>query len=567
MKNRHFNKERNLVFQQMKRNLILSHVILFIENGGPMIIQKLKKKYFYNIKSSWVILLGPLIAALFPLGYQYFIKEMIDSLYKGDVEGILYISGVIFVLAYLIHITINKYVYKTIENNFWLDLNHNVTKAITRPEVYETNIDSVSSLRKNIELLKDVAWFVREKIEMPLKIVSIIVLVGYLLLSISYKFILYFSLFIPLFVIIGVIGMVLGKLRKKLILKEKSTNFLAQEIIENTDTIQIYGVVNTFQKRCDNSNHQLKKIKLKLYIYEMLLELLNILMGIVMIISVPLICSFLASKGEISTGEVFIASVIIQTLVENIGGVINYFSKAVQIKTIENELNLDDCSSKFYHVKDGNQKDSVDRLILNDVNKSFGDSKILDGITYSFEKGNIYFIGGGNGVGKSTLLKVLTKEIGLDSGEIILDGTVVHDKKFVDAVAYVPQDTKLFSGGMWDNVCTNDKDRVVKKWCLESIFSKQVLLNEQEVETLSGGQKKYISIIRATEKESKILILDEPTANLNKMQKEIFLKNLKTIKSNKIVLIVSHDDQVAQIADRKIQLSRNEGEKWTEKVQ
>lgn len=120
------------------------------------------------------------------------------------------------------------------------------------------------------------------------------------------------------------------------------------------------------------------------------------------------------------------------------------------------------------------------------------------------------------------------------------------------------QETKLFEGSIIDNISRNSNKKDIFQH-FEGFEINKIFKNfPNQIDTLiiengnniSGGQKQLIGILRAIYIKPKILILDEPTNNLDIPTKKIFFELLSKIKNNMIILIISHDNQLTEIADR-----------------
>ena len=186
-------------------------------------------------------------------------------------------------------------------------------------------------------------------------------------------------------------------------------------------------------------------------------------------------------------------------------------------------------------------------LKIASLNKRFGEKIIFDNFSYEFLDTGLYVISGESGVGKTTLLRMIA---GLDKeyeGEITGGG--------FSSVSFAFQEYRLFPGlSALDNVLLasfseyTEEDREKTVSLLSSLrFSSEdmnLLPNE-----LSGGMAQRISLVRAIMKDSKILILDEPTKELDR---ELRLKVFDIIKEEakrRLVLLVTHEKEILESND------------------
>lgn len=177
----------------------------------------------------------------------------------------------------------------------------------------------------------------------------------------------------------------------------------------------------------------------------------------------------------------------------------------------------------------------------------------------------IAFIGR-TGCGKSTILKLILRQIDPDSGEIFIDGQNIKDinlEDFRDQSGVVPQEVFLFSdtirnnlkfGALSDSVTEDDLARVTKAAhvyhnIIDFKEGFDTLLGERGV-NLSGGQKQRISIARALIRDPKLLLFDDCLSAVDTETEEIILSNLKSDISQKTSIIVSHRVSSLRNADR-----------------
>ena len=190
---------------------------------------------------------------------------------------------------------------------------------------------------------------------------------------------------------------------------------------------------------------------------------------------------------------------------------------------------------------------------LVNLEKSF-DFKVLDKINLEFKSNNIYVLKGKSGSGKTTLLNLIC---GLDSDYIgsiyINDKNLKTMKKdeitnYRNNIGYMRQECLLYRNlTVLDNLLLieNNKDKIAN---LCKKFNIYEIINKYPYE-ISGGERERVSLIRALLNDNKILLLDEPSANLDKDNSENFVKYLKKIDiSDKIIIISTHENIYDDIA-------------------
>lgn len=207
----------------------------------------------------------------------------------------------------------------------------------------------------------------------------------------------------------------------------------------------------------------------------------------------------------------------------------------------------------------------------------------LDNINLSFPNNGLIFILGPSGSGKTTLLNLLGGIDQSTEGKILYDGKNLLELSMEDyrrnIVSFVFQEFNLIPNlNVYDNISlvTSKNEKNEKDKLVEDILLRLGLdgYQKRRIQELSGGQKQRIAIGRALAKGCKILLCDEPTGNLDsKSSKEIF-EILKNISKEKLVIVNSHNEELAQeysdriisIRDGKIEndIKKNEIEKIKE---
>lgn len=213
---------------------------------------------------------------------------------------------------------------------------------------------------------------------------------------------------------------------------------------------------------------------------------------------------------------------------------------------------------------------SISKISVHNLTKSFGEKCILDSFSKEFNCGKIYVIIGPNGSGKSTLINAL---LGLYIGEC--PKSVYYNDLPIESVdlsnAYqlcfgiVEQEPLLFEDTVDFNITLGSVPEDVEllehyidllglKDFIKSLPNGMQSLISEKAANISGGEKQKICLIRALLKDPSVLVLDEPTSALDKESAQKLREHLLSIKRNKIILIVTHDRSFNCIADEIITL-------------
>ncbi len=200
-------------------------------------------------------------------------------------------------------------------------------------------------------------------------------------------------------------------------------------------------------------------------------------------------------------------------------------------------------------------------IIAKNVSISYGSNKVINSANFVIDEEDFVCVVGANGSGKSTLIKAILGLIKPDSGKIIFEN---NNKR--KSIGFLPQDTKtdmifpatvieiVLSGtlgqlGMKAFYRKENKDRAEKSLRRLNILG----LKNSSFSSLSGGQKQKVLLARALAATSKILILDEPSNNLDYKSRKEFYNELKELnKSGLTIIMITHDLDAEDLIGNKI---------------
>lgn len=243
----------------------------------------------------------------------------------------------------------------------------------------------------------------------------------------------------------------------------------------------------------------------------------------------------------------------------------NYQDSMVAYSRIEEILNLP--AEPNGQVK----LNKVDEIFLKDVNFSYPNGKnILSNFNYTFKKGNIYCILGRNGTGKSTLVSLLSGLfIKQFQGKIFYDLVEMSDLDLYnlrETLLGITEQEPVLLGNTIKNNLTIGMDNVegekLSMWCremnlqdfLDNLPDKMDHNISEKASNISGGQKQKISQTRVFIKEPQVLILDEPTSALDIDSIQRLKVVLQRYKKDKIIIIITHNTGLLDIADEVLNL-------------
>lgn len=202
------------------------------------------------------------------------------------------------------------------------------------------------------------------------------------------------------------------------------------------------------------------------------------------------------------------------------------------------------------------------------IDFAYEEEQILKDYSISIPKGSRIGIHGKSGSGKSTLLKLLMRFYDVDSGVIRMGDrklSGINTNELRDMESYVTQETCLFHDSIANNIAIAkpgaSREEIVeaaKKASLhefiESLPNGYDTLVGELGDTLSGGEKQRIGVARAFLHDAPLLLLDEPTSNLDSLNESIILRSLKKMGKDKTVILVSHRESTMAVAEKVYQM-------------
>lgn len=244
-----------------------------------------------------------------------------------------------------------------------------------------------------------------------------------------------------------------------------------------------------------------------------------------------------------------LSSNLLQTLASG-ERVLSLLAEEPELKDVESAVDLKDVSC----------------IDVENVNFAYGEEQILSDVSLSVKKGEILGIHGRSGSGKSTLLKLLMRFYDPKSGSIKINGETlpnINTCSLRDNMAYITQQTYIFNETIEENIRLARRDATLEEImeaAKKASIHDFILSLPQGYQTkmtelggnLSDGEKQRIGIARAFLHNAPIILLDEPTSNLDSLNEAMILKSLLDVKAEKLIILVSHRQSTMAICDQVI---------------
>lgn len=200
---------------------------------------------------------------------------------------------------------------------------------------------------------------------------------------------------------------------------------------------------------------------------------------------------------------------------------------------------------------------------VSDVSFSYGGETILQNISLTVPQNKVIGIVGKSGSGKSTLLKLLMRFWNVNNGDISVKGRSINNintSQLRDMESYVTQETHLFHDSIKSNLKIaklDATDEEIITACKKASVHDFIMTLPQGYDTpvgelgdtLSGGERQRIGVARAFLHDAPLMLLDEPTSNLDSLNEAVILRSLGEQSRGKTVVLVSHRQSTMRIAD------------------
>lgn len=216
----------------------------------------------------------------------------------------------------------------------------------------------------------------------------------------------------------------------------------------------------------------------------------------------------------------------------------------------------------------GAEQTTYGQVEIEEVTFAYEKETILDRVSLDVPRQGVLGIVGKSGSGKSTLLKLLMRFWDIDAGKLAIAGREIKEVNTDDLrrmQGYMTQETHLFCDSIAENIRIAKLDATreeIEEACKKASIHDFILSLPQGYDTpvgelgdtLSGGERQRIGLARAFLHDAPMMLLDEPTSNLDSLNESVILRSLREERGDKLILLVSHRDSTMRIADQVYQM-------------
>ena len=535
-----------------------------------------QKKITLLIYIIFTILAYPLESIVIPQIYSKFFSELDTK----KVDKSVFIKYFLIIVFFLVIVNLSNYITSYIEAYIIPQLNEYVTNYIFRNLLikYENNYTDLE-LGKIITRLNTIPQYLKEVITdicvwiFPRTITVIIINIYFFFINWKLGLVSTILLIIFFYFNISSFKKCSGISNERHILYEKENQNI-QDKLSNLYSIYSYGTLNNeIKKYRDRTKIYSKKFTENLQCLNMSINITN---GINVLIFIVLnsLTTYLYLQKSISLNNliaVFITIIYytpcITTLSTTLPDLIHYYGSLKAVDNFIEELYSADAENmnnkRVYdtEIKKGS-------IIINNLSFGYNNKQnIFKNFYLTIKDGQKIAIVGSSGNGKSTLIKLIMGYYKVPDNSIFIDNVDINNYNLSDLrgqISFVNQNNKLFNISILENIqYGNDltKDEILEicvRLNIDNIFKNLENGLDSNVgvdgDNLSGGQRQMIHFLRCIGRKNKIIILDEPTAAIDKENTINVVKAIEELGKNNTVILITHDDSILHIVDRIVTL-------------
>lgn len=376
-------------------------------------------------------------------------------------------------------------------------------------------------------------------------------------------------------IVFGIIAIYQGHKLNKLLdsrhfLDNQHSSFIAQ-ILQNYQTLKALGMENLLLRQYEKLYYQKSFFENKITRISGQTRDLILFISYALLLGIVCITSFEVLAGHLSIGAMSACIILTSIAIHPLQTILKAWPRIKHIQQINKKISQQHHKVKAKTPSNATIQELTGRFRLENIEFKYPDMEkpILAHLNLSVEPHTIVTIFGANGVGKTTLAKLITNRLAPQQGKITFDGYEAQaflPNAFARQVMYVPPTTQLFAGTIIDNLTLFrvgplieeamklSRDLGLETWIENYPQSYQAYLNDKMLLNIPDGMKQRIGLIRALLNEPRILILDESNAAIDDDGEAQLKKVLQDLKEVSTIILITHRPSMKQIADESYDL-------------
>lgn len=539
------------VFEKM----YLSTVLDIVLTGNVPNIKNdvvLASKIFKVLKKYKILVFKVLFLSLLVITFTLFSSVLLKLLLELNNFKILCL---IFVIVILLKNFCNYFLERYIilvQNNVGVLLLKDVIFHIFKVPIKYVKNKNTGDILDRIRDLEDVK---NKLVDVCLNIFVNVLLLVFILIFLSLVNINLFLISILFTFVYFILSILYYKYFKRKIFEVKSVyaayESFANDSISNYVSIKNLQVEDIYTTKFLNKYYcylyKLKSSLVSLNVFELVKNVLSDLFLLVVIVFLVL----LLNKAVIKLSDLFFVYSLILSIVDPVKNIFDKFSSIEEVKVSLKRVN--DLLRVREEVCSLNKIDG--QIIFENVKLNFIDNNSL--INFSIKKGSLFLLYGISGVGKSSLLKIVTGESSNYKGNVSVGGVNIKDLDegiLLNSTSFVSQEEKLFNDTLENNiklyreVSDDFYEKILKVTLVDKIKNSKKFRNDfviyEDGVNLSGGERQKIILARALIKDFNYLIIDEGLSEVNLEDEKIIINNIRKYFFDKTIIYVSHKKEI-----------------------
>lgn len=508
----------------------------------------LKSYIFLYKKILLFFLVLTILASLFSLLNSFYLSSLYNQ--KNNYHIVLFLFLLFSVFKIIIDYIKNSIVFD-FDNNFDSKLTNNIYKKIlSLPLKYHHSrpVGDIMSRVNDLSSIKEFINFVSFSLITDFLFVIIIFIIIFFINKLLFLLLIIFALtymFVYLLFRDKIYSM-------SLILKEKNSevNSYLIESILGIDTIKNFNIEKERKLRFKSKYNNLLKLNVKYNKFILSIELFQNFIMTISNVFILFVGIKLVNKGLLLFSNLIIINSLLIYFFISLKNIIYFDRILIDSKNSYNRL-----EDLLDEEEDNNNKSNFNfnnNIEFKNVAYSYDSYNIFENLSFNIDKGDFVFVKGDSGVGKSTLFKILTKQINDYKGKVIIDNTNIKNLSLNDIrnnICFVSQNEIIFTDTILNNitlfkeVAKKELEKVIRitgidKFLKEKNISLNFLL-EENGHNISGGERQRILLARALLQNKKILILDETTNGIDTLSEENIVRKVKE-EYDVTLILISH---------------------------
>lgn len=537
-----------------------------LQNEGHWFFSVIKK----NISIYKDVVIASILINIFVLFSPFYIMNIYDRVVPTFAQETLWAMSIGIVVIYLFDLAV-KFI-----RAYYIDIVSKKIDIVVSSKIFEKILNMKLSSRpkytgafaNNIKDFEQVKSFISSGtisvlVDLPFAILFLIAI-----FYISGSIVLVPMFFILLIFVYSL--MIRKPLHKSIEAANESIshkNGILIESLNALETIKSLGASGHLRWKWEETTADISKKSLLTKILSTSILNVNAFLVQFSTVAVVVVGVYIINENNLTLGGLIAAVILSSRAIVPMGQFASLISNYEQAKAsynmLDNIMNLPEEREKN---KAAIHKENINGEIkFNNVSFLYNENKkALENISFEIKKGEKVAIIGKMGSGKSSILKLLMKLYDSNEGEIIIDGVELKQIETADIrknFAYVSQESVLFNGTLKENILykspyQSDENllRVTKIAQLLDFVNSHPLGFDLTVgergDTLSGGQKKAISLARAIIGDYSTLLLDEPTDSMDMRTEYNLIQDLKDEIKDKTLILITHKNSMLELVDR-----------------